>query len=152
MEDPCNQVMDTTARLATLGEWFDIYVLFMKAAEKNPLSKHACLSKIAYQIRKRIQGGFVLAIEDEYGCNVGYLCVSTGYVWWTADLIIEEHFVLGRIAGFGRIARGWLDFLAKGHHCLILAGNALSPDKQLTTNGYIKDGYQTSNTFYKEVQ
>lgn len=144
--------MGTTAREARLGEWFDIFCLFTKAVEKNPLQQHASLAKIAFQIRKQIKEGFILAIDDDVE-NVGYLCISSGHVWWTMDYVVEEHFVLGRVPGFGRIARGWLEWFAKGKgNALIFAGNALSPDKQLTTNGYLKDGYQTSNVFYKEVE
>lgn len=143
--------MDTTARVARLGEWFTIFKLFIKASEHNPLGKYVSPAKVAYQIRKRIKEGFVIAIDDEM-TNVGYICVSQGYVWWTMHSVLEEHFVLGRVAGFGRIARGWLDLFAKNKSSLIFAGNALTPNKQLTTNGYLKDDYQISNVFYKEVK
>ncbi len=143
--------METTTSLATTGQWFDIYRLFMKQAIVHPLYSLVSPMKLAKSIRAMIHSGFVVCIwtGDEVQ---GYLGVGMGGDWWTDVPVIQELFVLGKRPGMGKSAIAYLQSCAKLNDlALITSGNALSSNQKEVANMYHKYGYRSYQTFYKEV-
>lgn len=151
MEHQRNNTLEASYRPARLGEWFDIYKTFMRTAEKNSLFSQCSLVNIAKNIRLFIRLGLVVVVyrADQ---KIGYVGAGVTQGWWMRRFLLTELFVLGLQPGFGYVAHNLLISLAKQNNCsMIQAGNVLSIDKQLTTNGYLKDGFSKYDGFYKEI-